>query len=172
MYIHSVGVLFWTYFEPFPWSKADTSFSILESTCVGITLFNFGCFNSGFPLWRQWNCLDGMSCFALYIMCRTRQLGIHAGNNWTQYYLSIVGSRLSGQQCSSTMSDERALLLRSDWSINNVGRTLLLGLPQKQNGRPIGYTTLLSLISPLKRGVQHIWKLIYGLLTMAMLVEL
>ena len=54
--------------------------------------------------------------------------------------------------------------------INNVGRTLLLGLPPKQDGRPIGYITLLSSISPLKRGVQRLWRLIYGLRTMAMLV--
>ena len=37
--------------------------------------------------------------------------------------------------------------------INNVGRTLLLGFPPKQNGRPIGYITLLTLISPSKRGL-------------------
>ena len=30
--------------------------------------------------------------------------------------------------------------------INNVGRTSLLGLPRNQNGRHIGYITLLSLI--------------------------
>ena len=55
-------------------------------------------------------------------------------------------------------------------SINNVGRMLLLGLAQKQNGSPIGHITLLLLISPLKRGVQHIWRLIYCLLMMAMIV--
>ena len=43
-------------------------------------------------------------------------------------------------------------------SINNVGRTLL-GLPWKQNGCPMGYITLLSVISPLKRGVQCLWRL-------------
>ena len=37
--------------------------------------------------------------------------------------------------------------------INNVGRTLLLGSPPKQNGRPVGYITLLSLISLSKRGL-------------------
>ena len=31
---------------------------------------------------------------------------------------------------------------------NNVDKTLLLGLPQKHNGRPIEYITLLSIISP------------------------
>ena len=55
-------------------------------------------------------------------------------------------------------------------NINNIGRKLLLGLPQKQNGHPIGCITLPSLISPSKCGVQHLWRLIYGLLTMAVLV--
>ena len=49
--------------------------------------------------------------------------------------------------------------------INNVGKTLLLGLPQKQNGLPTGYITLLSVISLLKRRVER-----YGLLMMAMLI--
>ena len=39
----------------------------------------------------------------------------------------------------------------------------------KQNGRTIGYITILSIISPLKGGVQRLRTLIYGLLTMAML---
>ena len=34
------------------------------------------------------------------------------------------------------------------YSFNSVGKTLLLGLPRKQDGRPIGYIMLLSLISP------------------------
>ena len=54
-------------------------------------------------------------------------------------------------------------------TINNVGRTLLLGLPRKQNLRPIGYITLLSNISPLKCGIQRLWRIIYVLLAMAML---
>ena len=37
--------------------------------------------------------------------------------------------------------------------INNVGRTLLLGSPPKQNGRPVGYITLLTLISSPIRGL-------------------
>ena len=40
--------------------------------------------------------------------------------------------------------------------INDVGRTLLLGLPRKQNGCPIGYIMFLSVISPLKRRVQRL----------------
>ena len=47
---------------------------------------------------------------------------------------------------------------------------LILGLPQKQNGRPVGYITLLSIIFPLKRRVRRLCRLIYGLLTMAMLI--
>ena len=39
--------------------------------------------------------------------------------------------------------------------INNVGRTLLLGLPRKQDGRPVGYITLLTLISRTNRGVKN-----------------
>ena len=37
----------------------------------------------------------------------------------------------------------------------NVGRTLLLGLPRKQDGRPVGYITLLTLISRPNRGVKN-----------------
>ena len=53
--------------------------------------------------------------------------------------------------------------------INNVGRTLLLGLPHKNKMAPhrihnasIGYISV-------KRGVHHLWRLIHGLLSMAML---
>ena len=37
--------------------------------------------------------------------------------------------------------------------IINVGRTLILGLPRKQDGRPVEYITLLTLISRPKRGL-------------------
>ena len=37
--------------------------------------------------------------------------------------------------------------------IINVGRTLILGMPPKQNGRTVGYITLLTLISPPIRGL-------------------
>ena len=74
---------------------------------------------------------------------------------------------LLGIECLRGTFDVRHL---QDIIINNVDKTLLLGLPRKQNGRPIGYITLLSVISPLKHGVQRLWRLIYGLLTMAMLV--
>ena len=37
--------------------------------------------------------------------------------------------------------------------IINVGRTLILGLPRKQDGRPVGYITLLTLISRPNRGL-------------------
>ena len=55
--------------------------------------------------------------------------------------------------------------------VNNVGRTLLLGLARKQNGRPIGYILLLTLISWPKGRLSHIRRLIYGLIPMAKLVE-
>ena len=47
---------------------------------------------------------------------------------------------------------------------------LLLGLPQKQIDRHIGYVELLLLISQLKCLVEHLCRLIYGLLMMAMIV--
>ena len=39
--------------------------------------------------------------------------------------------------------------------IINVGRTLILGLPRKQDSRPVGYVTLLTLISRSNRGVKN-----------------
>ena len=56
-------------------------------------------------------------------------------------------------------------------AIINVDKTLILALPRKQNRRPIGYITLLSIISPLKRRVLRLQSLIYALLTMVMLAE-
>ena len=53
--------------------------------------------------------------------------------------------------------------------INNVGRMLLLGLPRKQNGCPVEYITYQMLISSPKWGLQHLQRLIFGLLTMEML---
>ena len=47
--------------------------------------------------------------------------------------------------------------------IINVGRMLILELPQKQNGHPIGYIMLLTLI--------HVSRLINGLLLMAKLAK-
>ena len=52
---------------------------------------------------------------------------------------------------------------------SDVGRTLLLGAPGKQNGQPVECFTLPTLISPPKRGFQYLWSLIYGLLPMAKL---
>ena len=39
--------------------------------------------------------------------------------------------------------------------IINVGRTLILGLPRKQDGRPVVYITLQTLISRPNRGVKN-----------------
>ena len=47
----------------------------------------------------------------------------------------------------------------------------ILVLPRKQKGRPIGYITLLTLISRSKRRFSHVWRLIYRLLLMAKLAE-
>ena len=57
-------------------------------------------------------------------------------------------------------------------SIVNVGRTLILGLPRKQNGHPIGYITLLMLIFRPTLRLLHLWRFIYWLLPMAKLAEL
>ena len=87
------------------------------------------------------------------------------------WYSSI----LRGEYACATGCDEFAgtrLCLPKTLTIINVGRTVILGLPRKQNGRPVGYITPLALISPLKRGVQHLRRPIYGLLTMAVLVGL
>ena len=54
-------------------------------------------------------------------------------------------------------------------TINNVGRTFLLGLPRKQNGHPIECIKLLVFISPSKRGAQGLSRLRYGLLMMVKL---
>ena len=56
-------------------------------------------------------------------------------------------------------------------SIINVGRTLMLVLLRKQNCCPIGYITLLSLISRPKHRLLHLWGLLYGLLPIANLAE-
>ena len=50
-------------------------------------------------------------------------------------------------------------------------KTLILGLPQKQNSHPIGYITLLTLISQLKRRLLHLWTFLCGLVPMAKLAE-
>ena len=52
--------------------------------------------------------------------------------------------------------------------IINVNKTLILGLPRKQNGRPVGYITLLPIVSPLERGVRSSRRLVHGLLKMTM----
>ena len=51
--------------------------------------------------------------------------------------------------------------------IFNVGRTWILGSPQKQNGHPV--ECMLILIPLPKQGPQHLWRLTYGLLAVAKL---
>ena len=67
--------------------------------------------------------------------------------------------------------NRRVAKLRIFLIIINVGRTLVLGLPQKQNGRPIGYITLLTLTSRPKRTLSHIRELLYGVLPIAKLAQ-
>ena len=57
--------------------------------------------------------------------------------------------------------------------IINVGMMLILGLTRKQNGRPIGYITLVAIISRPKWKLSHVraLKFIYGLLPMTKLAE-
>ena len=55
--------------------------------------------------------------------------------------------------------------------IINIGRTLILELPPKQNTHPIGYITLLALTSQLKCRLPT-YELNYGLVPMEKLAEL
>ena len=64
---------------------------------------------------------------------------------------SFLGNNFTGEKLAFVIQ-----CTIHEFIINNVGRTLLLGLPRKQNGHPIGYIMLLSDISPLKRGVQRL----------------
>ena len=58
-------------------------------------------------------------------------------------------------------------------SINNVGRTLLhvLGLPQKENSRPIGYITLNGRQGPGKVRNQRVAKLRIVLIIIPILIK-
>ena len=53
--------------------------------------------------------------------------------------------------------------------IINIDKTLILTLPRKQTGHPVGYYTSIDYIST-KMQSRHLWRPIHGLLTMAMLV--
>ena len=68
----------------------------------------------------------------------------------------LMGAKDSGKVRNWRMAKSRIVL------IINVGRMLVLGLPQEQNGRPIGYITLLMLtcISPPNRliNVYHYYR--------------
>ena len=81
---------------------------------------------------------------------------------------SLMGVGDIGKVRNRKVAKSRILLLIL---INSVGTTLLLGLPPKQDGRPIGYITLRTLIPSPKRRLSHLWRLICGLLRMAKLVE-
>ena len=61
----------------------------------------------------------------------------------------LIGVNDTGKELNRKVAESQIVLLL----IINVGRTLILGSPPKQNGRPVGYIILLSLISPSKRGL-------------------
>ena len=72
------------------------------------------------------------------------------------YYLWVIGTLMS-------------LKWMCACSIINIGRTLISGLPRKQDGCPVGYITSLTLISRPNRGVKNFWRHICGPLPMAIL---
>ena len=85
--------------------------------------------------------------------------------------MAMLVGLLMGDKDPSKVWNRRVVESRIVLLLNiNVNKTLILGLPRKQNGCPIGYITLLSVISALKRRVRRLWRLIYGLLMIAMLV--
>ena len=115
--------------------------------------------------------------YMIFVPCNfTPLFELYIGHGHNEEKIEVQLVSLEMGHLSSTSCTEHKLSMKLLWTdsliLNNVGRTLLLGLPQKQNGYPIGYITLLSVISPLKHAVQHLWRFIYGLLMMAMLVEL
>ena len=65
-----------------------------------------------------------------------------------------MGAKDTGKVPNRKVAKSQIVLLLIILIINNVGRTLLLGLPRKQDGRPVGYITLLTLISRPNRGVK------------------
>ena len=75
----------------------------------------------------------------------------------------LMGVNDTGKVPNRKVAKSQIVLL-----IINVGRTLILGLPRKQDGRPVGHITLLTIISRSNRGVKHIC----GPLPMAILTGL
>ena len=86
-------------------------------------------------------------------------------------WLLLIGTHLGKQVAVIMLLYSHPSTLHPQLIIN-VSRMLILELPWKQNGRPNGYITFLLIISPLKHRVQRLWRLIYCLLIMAMLVGL
>ena len=64
----------------------------------------------------------------------------------------LMGVKDTGKVLNRKVAKSQIVLLII---IINVGRTLILGLPRKQDGRPVGYITLLMLISRPIRGVKN-----------------
>ena len=67
----------------------------------------------------------------------------------------LMGVNDTGKVLNRKVAKSRIVLINNVCRINNVGRTFLLGSPPKQNGRPVGYITLLTLISPPNRGLKN-----------------
>ena len=67
----------------------------------------------------------------------------------------LMGVNDTGKVPNREVAKSQIVLLLIILLIINVGRTLILGLPRKQDGRPVGYITLLMLISRPNRGVKN-----------------
>ena len=80
----------------------------------------------------------------------------------------LIGVNDTGKVLNRKVAKSQIVLILPILIIN-VGRTLILGLPRKQDGRPVGYITLLTLISRPNRGVKNFLRHICGPLPMAIL---
>ena len=67
----------------------------------------------------------------------------------------LMGVKDTGKVLNRKVAKSQIVLLILLLIIINVGRTLILGLPRKQDGRPVVYITLLTLISRQNRGVKN-----------------
>ena len=69
--------------------------------------------------------------------------------------MAIPTGPLMGVNDTGTVPNRKVAKSQIVLLIINVRRTLILGLPRKQDGRPVGYITLLTLISRPNRGVKN-----------------
>ena len=68
--------------------------------------------------------------------------------------VQLMGVKDTGKVPNGKVAKSQIVLILPILIIN-VGRTLILGLPRRQDGRPVGYITLLTLISRPNRGVKN-----------------